>query len=175
MAETESKVKGLQEELKIKMVEVSKKKIETDILIDKVGRESAMAEDESKIANDEEEKTNIASNEAEKLKAGCDQALKLALPALQMAKAAVDCINKGFITEMKSLGTPPVGVLTTARAVLLLLGEKVTLTDPDDKVWKKAQGVMNNPSAFLQRIIDFNAENIDPLALAPARKICEDP
>lgn len=40
---------------------------------------------------------------------------------------------------MKSLGSPPGGVLVTARAVLILLGEKITLTDAEDKLWKKSQ------------------------------------
>jgi dynein heavy chain len=47
---------------------------------------------------------------------------------------------------MKSLGSPPGGVLLTARVVMILLGEKITLNDPDDKVWKKATGIMNNPA-----------------------------
>jgi dynein heavy chain len=46
LAETQSKVQGLQEELKIKMVDVQKKRADTDILIDKVGRESQIAEEE---------------------------------------------------------------------------------------------------------------------------------
>jgi len=46
---------------------------------------------------------------------------------------------------MKSLGTPPEGVKTTARVVLILMGERITLTDPEEKVWKKCVGVMNNP------------------------------
>jgi dynein heavy chain len=37
-------VEGLQEELKVKMVEVSKRKAETNILIQKVGEESQVAE-----------------------------------------------------------------------------------------------------------------------------------
>jgi len=120
------------------MVDVSKKRADTDVLIDKVGRESAIAEDESKIANDEEIKTNKASNEAEELKARADIALKEALPALQRAKDAVDCLAKPHITEMKSLGSPPAGVLLTAQIVMILLGEKVSLNDAPDKLWKKA-------------------------------------
>lgn len=57
------------------MVDVSKKRADTDVLIDKVGRESQIAEDEQKIANEEEEKTNKASEEAEKLKSEADIAL----------------------------------------------------------------------------------------------------
>lgn len=38
---------------------------------------------------------------------------------------------------MKSLGSPPDAVKLVARLLLILLGERITLTDPDDKVWKK--------------------------------------
>ena len=51
LAETQNKVQGLQEELKVKMVEVNKQREETDVLIEKVGRESTLAEEESNIAN----------------------------------------------------------------------------------------------------------------------------
>lgn len=53
LAETQSKVQGLQEELKVQMVEVDKRRQETDVLIEKVGKESAIAEEEQNIANEE--------------------------------------------------------------------------------------------------------------------------
>ncbi|MFN9909395.1 MAG: hypothetical protein ACK56F_25310 [bacterium] len=46
------------------MVEVSKRKAETNILIQKVGEESQVAEVEQQGAAEEEEKTNIAAKEA---------------------------------------------------------------------------------------------------------------
>jgi len=57
----------------------------------------------------------------------------------------VNCLKKPHITEMKNLGSPPAGVIVTARVVLPLLGEKISPSDPDDKVWKKAQLSMNQP------------------------------
>lgn len=78
-------------------------------------------------------------------------------------------MKKTHITEMKSLGIPPWGVVLTARAVMILLGEKISLSDGDDKVWKKAQAVMNNPAQFLERIMTFKGDQIDPAALVPAR------
>ena len=35
------------------------------------------------------------------------QALEKALPTLQAAKIALESVNKGHITEMKNLGSPP--------------------------------------------------------------------
>lgn len=143
------------------MVEVNKKKQETNVLIEKVNKESAIAQTESEIANEEERKTNEASQAAEEMKAKADEALSKALPALEMAKEAVNCLKKTHVTEMKSLGTPPDGVKLTARIVLILLGERISLSDPDEKVWKKATSVMNNPVQFLDKIINFNGNDID--------------
>lgn len=46
---------------------------------------------------------------------------------------------------MKAFTNPPPGVVVTCRVVLALLKEKVLASDPDDKVWKKGQGLMNQP------------------------------
>jgi len=40
--------------------------------------------------------------------------------------------------EMKALGTPPPMVIVTAKCILILMGEKVSPNDQEDKVWKKA-------------------------------------
>ena len=46
LAETKDKVQGLQDMLKVKMIDVNKKREEAGVLIDKVGEESAMADEE---------------------------------------------------------------------------------------------------------------------------------
>lgn len=139
------------------MVEVEKQKEETDKLIDKVSAESSVAEVEQEKANIEEEKTNIQKTDAETLAEECKVALAKAEPALESAKAAVNCLGKPSITEMKNLGSPPTGVVLTARVVLTLFGEKVLASDADDKVWKKCQQAMNQPERFLDRVKAFKA------------------
>lgn len=61
---------------------------------------------------------------------------------------------------MKAFTSPPPGVVVTCRVVLALLKEKVANNDPDDKVWKKGQGLMNQPEKFLERVLSFNGEEI---------------
>lgn len=46
---------------------------------------------------------------------------------------------------MKAFANPPPGVVVTCRVVMALLKEKVSANDPDDKVWKKAVNMMQNP------------------------------
>lgn len=76
---------------------------------------------------------------------------------------------------MKAFTTPPAGVVVTCRVVLALLKEKISPNDPDDKVWKKAQGLMNQPEKFLDRVLSFNGEDIDQGILDTVNKIIEDP
>jgi dynein heavy chain len=97
-----------------------------------------VAEVEKEAADIEEEKTNIAAKEAGELKESAENALSSAIPALEKAKNAIDCMKKGHITEMKSLGTPPTMVIITAKCILILLGEKININDAEDKIWKKA-------------------------------------
>jgi dynein heavy chain len=104
------------------MVQVEAQRNETNELIAQVSEENAIAEVEQAKANEEEEKTNIQKEGAEKLAAECKVALEKAEPALVKAAEAVNCLKKPHITEMKGLGSPPVGVILTARVVLPLLG-----------------------------------------------------
>lgn len=138
------------------MVEVEKQRQSTNELIEKVQSESAYAEEEQAKANEEEAKTNVKKDEAEQLAETCRVALEKALPALKQAEQAVKCLKKNHIGEMKAFTTPPAGVVVTSRVVLALLKEKIGNNDPDDKVWKKAQGLMNQPEKFLDRVLTFN-------------------
>lgn len=76
---------------------------------------------------------------------------------------------------MKNLGSPPVGVIITARVVLILFNQGIGPNDPDEKVWKKAVNFMNNPQAFIDKIKVFDGENIDGNLLENANKIIQNP
>jgi len=95
------------------------------------------------------------------LKEQAEKSLANAIPALERAKNAIDCIKKGHITEMKSMGSPPAMVVVTAKVIMILLGEKVSANDAEDKVWKKAVQMMNNPDKFLQTVKTYNGDTID--------------
>ena len=62
---------------------------------------------------------------------------------------------------MKSLPNPPSYVVITAKAILILLGEKIVYNDPDEKVWKKAVPTMNNPIKFFDVLMNYKAEVIE--------------
>ena len=62
---------------------------------------------------------------------------------------------------MKSLPSPPAYVYVTAKAVLILLGQCKSASEPDEKVWKKAVPLMNNPPKFLEGLVEYRGEDIE--------------
>lgn len=76
---------------------------------------------------------------------------------------------------MKAFANPPPGVIVTCRVVLALLKEKILAADPDDKVWKKSQNLMQNPEKFLERVMNFDGTEIQQSILDVVNKIIEDP
>ena len=72
------------------------------------------------------------------MKDKAEKTLGEALPTLLEAQTAFSCLKKNTISEMKALGSPPRLVIITAKIVMILLGEKIPLTEPEEMTWKKA-------------------------------------
>ena len=97
-----------------------------------------------------------AKAKAEAEKESANKELAAAIPAMEAAKAAVDCLTKASIQEMKSLGSPPAAVVDVAKAVLMLLKK-----EKKNYAWGNGQKMMGNPAAFLTEVQAFNANEID--------------
>merc|ERR1719262_1016407 len=97
---------------------------------------------------------------AQKMQEQADGELSEAMTAMKAAKEAVNCLTKPAIQELKSLGKPPVECIDVCAATAFLLKNEKKKLD-----WKASCKMMNNPGAFLDEIIAFNAEEIPESAL----------
>merc|ERR1719311_782057 len=164
------RVQGLKDDLAVKMVQVEEKKASTDVLIANVTEASEKAAVEEAAANVEAEKTNALANEAAAIKAEADGELAEAMPAMEAANEAVNCLNKGMISDLKALGKPPAECAEVCAAVAFLLKGEKKKTD-----WKYAQKMMGNPAAFLDQIAEFDANNIPEESLAKTEPFLAEP
>ena len=155
MKATIEQVEGLQKLLDIKMVDVEQEKAKTGELIEIVGRESLDAQREQDLANIQATETNKLAAEAEAVKATANKELEEAIPAMKAAEAAVACLDKKSIQELKSLASPPPACLDVAKGCLLLKGEKKNFA------WGNAQKMMNNPAKFIEEVQQFDGSSID--------------
>jgi dynein heavy chain len=156
MSDTNERVALLKTELDVKMQDVEIEKEKTNDLIDVVGRESNIAEQEEAAAKTQEEATMVVANEAQAMKAAADKELEQAIPIMEEAKEAVNCLTNKAIVEFKSYQTPPKDADQVTNAVLIMLGER----NKNKLNWAAGQKMMNQPAKFIERLQNYDKNNI---------------
>ena len=91
-----------------------------------------------------------AAQQASDLEVQAHSELERARPALDAAVAAIDCLDKASLTELKAMQKPPPGVDVVMKVVLvMLLNEKKNLS------WEAGKKLMANISTFKARLESY--------------------
>ena len=170
---TAAQVDDLKAKLASQEVELKQKNEDADKLIEKVGVETAKVTKEKDFADGEEKKVAVIAHEVGIKQADCERDLAAAEPALLAAQDALNTLNKGNLTELKSFGSPPPAVQKVAAAVMVLLapGGKV----PKDRSWKAVKaGPMGKVDQFLDNLINYDKENIPETCLKAIQPYLDD-
>lgn len=170
LRKTSADVAELQVDLKHTMIKVAEKQASTDQLLEQMGREKAGAEVQQEYANKEKQKAEAASAAAAELAAEAETELSQAKPAMDAAAAAVDCLSKAAITELKSLPKPPAGVDNVTKACLILVEKEYK-----NHKWDRAKKMMNNAGAFLDALKEFRGQDIPEADIARIEPLLADP
>lgn len=170
---TAAQVDELKSKLAIQEIELQEKNEAADKLIQIVGVETQKVQHEKAFADEEEKKVGLIAEEVSKTQRDCEEDLVKAEPALQAAQDALNTLNKGNLTELKSFGSPP-GVVTNVTAgVMVLLSPKGKV--PKDRSWKSAKIVMAKVDAFLDALVHYDKENIHPEVMKAIQPYLKDP
>ncbi|SBS94546.1 dynein heavy chain, putative, partial [Plasmodium ovale curtisi] len=155
LTSTKENVQVLKKEIEIKIKNIEEKKIEVNEILSKVKEATEVTNKEQEVVNEEKKRNEIFTKEAIEIQIRADKELSEALPIMNKAKEAVNCITKSAIQELKSLQNPPKECLDVTHAVLIALKEIKNYS------WKFAQKIMNNPTQFLSKLQNFDAENME--------------
>jgi len=170
---TAASVGLLEEELKVKAVEVEEKIASVNVMVPKLEAEKEKAGAEAASANAIADSATKKEAEVMAMKASIQKDLEAAEPALIAAAAALDSINKKDLGELKNLKSPPAGIDDVTGACIYLLhdGGKGKI----DVTWKASQQMMKDVNGFLETLLKYkdridggsvpkaNFKNIRPL------------
>ncbi len=106
-----------------------------------MGIETEKVSKEKAIADDEEKKVAKIAADVGKKQTDCERDLAKAEPALKAASAALNTLNKGNLTELKSFGKPPPAVVNVTAAVMVLLAPSSKI--PKDRSWNQSKIMMS--------------------------------
>jgi dynein heavy chain len=161
LKETGEIVSKLEEDLKVKQVEVEDKKKVADEQAEIVGKEKAKVEIENEKA--EKEAKNCAQIQKivdEKL-TSVQKDLDEALPLVEKAQEALKGLDIGEFRTMKAYNKPPKEIVQTFLCVLNILAsiDKLVPTDKAGRYkaesdWKAALGLMKDPAYLIQLLTD---------------------
>ncbi len=154
---TSQDVAELQKDLKITMEKVAEKKVMTDKLIKEMSVQQADAQVQEDGAQLEAKKANEESQKAMTMETKAEKELGVAKPAMEAAAAAVDCLSKAMLSELKNLGKPPAGVDKVTNACLILIEKEYS---EKKFTWNRAKSMMQNVNAIKAKLSEFRGEDI---------------
>ncbi|CAL8284422.1 unnamed protein product [Lota lota] len=170
---TSSQVKDVNEKLEFQMEALEQKRVNVERLRDAIGQEAEKLSKEQAIADDEEIKAKVNAQIIEEGPLSNEESLAKAEAAQLAADEDLSHLDKNNLTDLKSMGSPPVAVVNVMAAVMILLapGGKI----PKDKSWKAAKISMAEVDVFLKSLINFNAQTIPEPCIKAAQPFIDEP
>jgi len=177
---TQEQVDVMQKELIDLQPKLKEATISTDALIVQIDKDTIEANAKKAVVEKDEVVCKAQAEEANAIKQSCEQGLAKALPALDGAVKALKSLSKGDIGEVKAMKTPPPGVVLTMEATCMMFGVKPDkIKDPAggnkkvDDYWGTAKAKLLGDPKFLDNLMNYDKDNMDPDMVAKVGKFCE--
>ena len=179
LADTEASVAKMQVALTEMQPILERSTQETLDMMNIVDTQTAEAQGIRQVVAGEEAVANEKAAEARAIKEDCERDLAKALPALKAAMHALKVLKKSDVVEVKSMKSPPEGVVLVMEAVCIMMGVKPEKKKVDGvtKVdyWDAAKRNLLNDMRFLQNLIEYDKDNISEKKVSKATPLLQDP
>jgi dynein heavy chain len=183
LSETKAMVSVMQEELVILQPQLVKTQAEVSQMMVEITRDKASAAETKATVEIEEAKANSKAADAKAIADDAQKDLAEAIPALEEAVKCLNDLKKADIDEVKSLRTPPGGVVLTIKVCCLMFEVKpIKKNDPAnpgkkiEDYWEAGKtGLLGDAKAFIQSLFDFDKDNIPDRIIKSIAPFMEDP
>eukprot|EP00946_MAST-07B_sp_MAST-7B-sp1_P002765 g2765.t1 len=140
---------------------------ETDELLVKIAAQQEEANAKKKVVQAEETVCERQAEESKAIAQECEENLREALPALAAATAALSCLKKSDMDELKSMKSPPGGVRLTMEAVCILMNVKPEkIKDPNggfkkvNDYWGPSKKKLLGDTKFIKKLLKYKKDEV---------------
>jgi dynein heavy chain, axonemal len=183
LSETKSMVAVMQEELTVLQPQIVKTQAEVAEMMIEITKDKASAAETKATVEVEEASANEKAASAKAIADDAQRDLDEAIPALEEAVKCLNDLKKSDIDEVKSLRTPPGGVVLTIKVCCLMFEVKpVKINDPNnpgkkiDDYWEAGKkNLLTDAKAFVSSLFDFDKDNIPDRVIKNIAPFMDDP
>ena len=183
LAETKRLVSVMQEELVVLQPQLVKTQEEVNSMMNQINIDKVSAATTKAKVEVEEGKANEKAAAAKAIADDAQRDLDEALPALEEAVRCLNDLKKSDIDEVKSLKTPPSGVVLTMKVCCLMFEVKpIKKNDPNvpgkkiDDYWEAGQkGLLTDAKVFINSLFNFDKDNIPDRIIRNIAPYMDDP
>lgn len=183
LSETKSMVSVMQDELVVLQPQLVKTQQEVSTMMVQITKDKASAAETKGKVEVEEAKANEKAAAAKAIADDAQRDLAEALPALEEAVKCLNDLKKSDIDEVKSLKTPPGGVVLTIKVCCLMFEIKpIKKNDPNqpgkkiDDYWEAGQkGLLGDAKVFINMLFQFDKDNIPDRIIKQITPFIDDP
>lgn len=183
LSETKKMVSVMQEELVILQPQLVKTQAEVSAMMIEITKDKASAAETKAQVEVEETKANAKAADAKAIADDAQRDLAEAIPALEEAVKCLNDLKKSDIDEVKSLKTPPAGVVLTIKVCCLMFEAKpVKKNDPNnpgkkfDDYWEAGQKqLLTDAKVFINSLFTFDKDNIPDRIIKSIAPFMDDP
>ena len=183
LSETKKMVSVMQEELVILQPQLVKTQAEVSSMMIQITKDKASAAETKEKVEVEEAKANAKAADAKAIADDAQRDLAEAIPALEEAVKCLNDLKKSDIDEVKSLKTPPSGVVLTIKVCCLMFDVKpIKKNDPNnpgkkfDDYWEAGQKqLLTDAKVFLNSLFTFDKDNIPDRIIKSIVPFMDDP
>lgn len=177
LARAEVQVRETEESLQALLPRLSVATEATEKLLAEIAEQQEEAREAKEVVEREEAECMRQTSQAQELKEECESDLAEALPLLQAANKALKTLNKDSIVEIKSMKSPPKGVVDTMEAICIVMGVKPVKKRGGEgetlDYWGPAQRHLLKDSKFLTRLVKFKKDKIPRSLIAKIQPYVE--
>lgn len=183
LSETKKLVSVMQEELVVLQPQLVKTQAEVATMMVEITKDKASAAETKAQVEVEEANANAKAADAQAIADDAQRDLAEAIPALEEAVACLKDLKKEHIDEVKSLRTPPAGVVLTMKVCCILFEVKpVKKNDPNkpgqkiDDYWEASlKNLLTDAKVFINSLMNFDKDNIPDRVIKAVTTFMEDP
>ena len=183
LTETKDMVAIMQNELVVLQPQLVRAQAEVSGMMREIAKDKTSAAVKKIKVEVEEGSANEKAALAKSIKDEAEKELSEAIPALEEAVKCLNDLKKADIDEVKSLKTPPGGVVLTIKVCCLMFEIKpIKKNDPNvvgkkiDDFWEAGKvNLLGDAKVFINSLFSFDKENIPDRIIRAIAPYMEDP